>query len=145
MDIYLKQRFFLGIAMMVISIFIATKMLCDKQIIGRKKLEHKNFTVKLLYTRIVPLIFVLAVSIYALMPVLDIIDVNKYTYETIGVLNGISTSSNKIIREYTIKLNNKTYYVPKALISHSVLQKGKKYKVNYHKYSRVVYKIQPGK
>ncbi len=76
---------------------------------------------------------------YTVNPILDVTDSNKYN--TVGILTGVSSNANKPVAEFTIKIDNKTYRVPKALVSHNVLKKGSKYKIYYYKNSRLVYNI----
>ena len=117
-------------------------MWTGKSVIGKKNLyHHSNSFLKLLYKRIIPIAIVAVMINYSVCPVLDILFPDKYMCETIGVLNGISTNANKPIAEFSIRIDKKTYRVPKSLISHNNLKKEKRYKIYYYQNSRLVYDI----
>lgn len=112
----------LGLVLFLISLFFVT----GRIIFSKKK---KNFSSKLeriSYTLVAPLILLFIAIYINYRPVTDYIAPNYKISE--GILMSISNSSKNPI-QYSIKMNNIIYYIPRKVKNPNNLVKNKVYKI----------------
>ena len=148
LDYYLIKRTIILLCMLPFAIWCGIAMWNGKDTKTGYYINIRKKIFNILYRRICPIILILGFIWLISMPVLDIVDPSKHTYNKEGILKGVSIHSSRrgrsLLDQYTIKIDDTTYRIPKGVVPHkNILKKGKKYKVWYYKHSRVVYNILP--
>jgi len=138
MEFYLKRRIIISVILFMITIFFSVKIWLGKPIM--KVDNHYNHSIiKIICKRLIPILMISVMAKYMIAPIVDVFD--KNIYESIGVLNGVSSNSNKMSGDYPVKIGDTVYRMPKNLIHSSKLKKRYIYKFQYYKRSKLIYKI----
>jgi hypothetical protein len=100
-----------------------------------KKIQFKFSKEKLICTRVIPGLILIGIVYFNSAIVMDYADPHIIVSE--GVLKSISYSSLRPYH-YSIKIDGKTYRVPKKVQNYKYLKKGVEYKVLYFSHSKFV-------
>ncbi|PYG86572.1 hypothetical protein LY28_03000 [Ruminiclostridium sufflavum DSM 19573] len=119
------------------SITIGKK--CDIESKPSEKYKLVSNIVKIIYTRGLPVFFLIGIFYLNFNVTRDFINPNIIASK--GTIEAMSYSSEKLKYDYTVKFDGTNYNVPKSIQDYKYLKKGKKYSIYYFEHSRTIVRI----